>query len=140
MKYVLFCLGLRRKNNANRSEFAKGEISGGELAYDLGENATTIAGSIKGAVIGTSIGAKVGAVAGTVAGPAGTAVGVAVGSVAGAIAGTVVGCVVASEVYATAVEFGVENADKIADGSRLFAKEKPAARPENNCNNGFIHN
>lgn len=103
------------------SEFAKGEISGGELAYDLGENATTIAGSIKGAAIGTSIGAKVGAVAGTVAGPAGTAVGAAVGSVAGAIAGTVVGCVVASEVYATAVEFGVENADKIAEKAQEYA-------------------
>ena len=103
------------------SEFAQGEISGGELAYDLGENATAIAGGIKGAAVGASIGTKVGAVVGTVAGPAGTAVGAAVGGVTGSIVGGVVGCVVASEVYATAVEFGAEHAEQIAEKAQEFA-------------------
>lgn len=103
------------------SDFAQGEISGSELAYDLGENATAIAGGIKGAAVGASIGIKVGAVVGTVAGPAGTAVGAAVGGVTGSIVGGVVGCVIASEVYATAVEFGAEHADTINEKAQEFA-------------------
>ena len=103
------------------SDFAQGEISGSELAYDLGENATAIAGGIKGAAVGASIGTKVGAVVGTVAGPAGTAVGAAVGGVTGSIVGGVVGCVIASEVYATAVEFGAEHVEQIAEKAQEFA-------------------
>lgn len=103
------------------SDFAQGEISGSELAYDLGENATAIAGGIKGAAVGASVGTKIGAVVGTVAGPAGTAVGTAVGGVTGSIVGGVVGCVVASEVYATAVEFGAEHVEQISEKAQEFA-------------------
>lgn len=103
------------------SEFAQGEISGSELAYDLGENAVAIAGGIKGAAVGATVGTKVGAVVGSIVGPTGTVAGAAVGGVTGSIVGGVVGCVVASEMYATAVEFGSEHVEQIADKAQEFA-------------------
>lgn len=81
------------------SAYAKGEIDGEELAYELGDNAASVAGAMKGAAIGASVG--------SVAGP--------VGSVAGGIVGGVVGAAVASELYATAVELGAESVDYLAD-------------------------
>lgn len=103
------------------SEFAQGQISGGELAYDLAENATAIAGGIKGAAVGAGVGTKAGAAIGMIAGPAGPAIGATVGGVTGSIIGGVIGCVVASEMYATAVELGAENAGKIAEKAHEFA-------------------
>lgn len=81
------------------SDYAQGEIDGGEFAYELGENAASVAGAMKGASIGAAIG--------SVAGP--------VGTVAGGIVGGVVGAVVATEVYATAVELGAEGVDILAE-------------------------
>lgn len=88
------------------SEFAQGKIDGAELAFDLGDNAASIAGGIAGA--------KVGAAVGSFAGPAGT--------VAGTLVGGMVGCVVASEAYATAVEAGVEGAEVLADKAEALAQ------------------
>lgn len=88
------------------SEFAQGKIDGAELAFDLGDNAASIAGGIAGA--------KVGAAVGSFAGPAGT--------VAGTLVGGMVGCVVASETYATAVEAGVEGAEVLADKAEALAQ------------------
>ena len=81
------------------SDYAQGEIDGGELAYELGENAASVAGAMKGASIGAAIG--------SVAGP--------VGTVAGGIVGGVVGAVVATEVYATAVELVAEGVEILAE-------------------------
>ena len=88
------------------SDYAKGEIDGTELAYNLGENAAGVAGGFAG---GTMAGAAVG----TVAGP--------VGTVAGAVVGGVVGCVIATEAYATAVEYGTEGAEILADRAQELA-------------------
>ena len=88
------------------SDFAQGEIDGSELAYELGENAASIAGGIAGA--------KVGAAVGSVAGPVGTAV--------GGVVGGVVGCVVASETFETAVEVGSEVAGELAEKAEEFAQ------------------
>lgn len=82
-------------------DFATGEIDGGELAYEFGDSAASVAGGFAGGATG----AKVGAAIGTVAAPGvGTAV-------AGGVVGGVVGTVVASEAYATAVELGTEGAE-----------------------------
>ena len=80
------------------SAYAKGEIDGEELAYELGDNAASIAGAMYGASVGAAIG--------SVAGP--------VGTVAGSIVGGVVGAAVASEMYATAVEVGAEGVEFLA--------------------------
>ena len=79
--------------------YAKGEIDGEELAYELGENAATVTGAMKGATMGATIGSALG--------PA--------GSVAGGIVGGIVGAAVASEVYATAVELGAEGVEFLAE-------------------------
>lgn len=85
-------------------EFAKGEISGSELAYNLGENAVQIAGA--------SVGGMVGGAVGSVAGP--------VGSIAGGMVGSSVGSAVASNAYKSAVEYVSDNMDSItAAGSEL---------------------
>lgn len=81
------------------SAYAKGEIDGEELAYELGENAATVAGAMKGASIGAAIGSSLG--------PA--------GSVAGGVVGGIVGAAVASEAYATAVELGAEGVEFLAE-------------------------
>lgn len=74
-----------------------------DLAYDIGENAVTIAGSMAaGAAAGTALG--------SVLGPA--------GAVAGNIIGGVAGAVIASEVYATGVEYAKKAVEAI--------KEEPA--------------
>jgi len=79
--------------------YAQGEIDGGELADELGENAASVAGAMKGASIGAAVG--------SVAGP--------VGTVAGGIVGGVVGAAVATEIYATAVEIGAEGVEFLAE-------------------------
>ncbi len=89
------------------SDYAQGEIDEGELAYELGENAASVAGAMKGATIGAAVG--------SVAGP--------VGTVAGGIVGGVVGAVVATEIYATAVEIGAEGVDMLADHAEGLMKE-----------------
>lgn len=81
------------------ADYAQGEIDGAELAYELGENAASVAGAMKGASIGAAVG--------SVAGP--------VGAVAGGIVGGVVGAVVATEIYATAVEIGAEGVEYLAE-------------------------
>ena len=88
------------------SEFAQGKIDGDELAFDLGDHASSIAGGLAGAKVGVAIGIT--------AGP--------VGTVAGTIVGGMVGCVVASEAYATAVEKGMEGADVLADKAEALAQ------------------
>lgn len=89
------------------SAYAKGEIDGEELAYELGENAASVTGAMKGASIGAAIG--------SVAGPAGT--------IAGGLVGGVVGAAVASEVYATAVELGADGIDKLAEHVESLMKD-----------------
>lgn len=110
-------------------DYAQGEITASNLAYDLGENAATVAGGIAGGVaggavggvVGAAAGAKAGAVAGAAVGSiipgAGTAVGAGVGAAVGAgsgLVGSMVGCAVASEAYATAVELGEKGAEVMA--------------------------
>lgn len=68
--------------------YAQGEINGQQLAYDLGESASGVAGAMAGAQFGAAIG--------TVAGP--------VGTVAGGLVGGMVGYAVATGAYATAIE------------------------------------
>lgn len=87
--------------------YAQGEIDGGELAYELGENAASVAGAMKGASIGAAVG--------SVAGP--------VGAVAGGIVGGVVGAVVATEIYATAVELGTEGVEYLAEKAEGLMQE-----------------
>jgi len=80
------------------SDFAKGEIDGKQLAYDLGENAAKVAA---GAGVTTLVGAAV----------------TGVNPLLGAgitIAGSMVGTAIASEAYKTAVEVGSEKAGVLA--------------------------
>jgi hypothetical protein len=92
-------------------DFAKGDITGQELAYDLGENASSVAGGVIG-------GAMAGAALGSIVPGAGTAVGFGVGLV-----GSMVGCAVASEAYATAVEAGNKGAQVLLDKASDFAAD-----------------
>lgn len=69
------------------------------MVYDLGENAA----SVSGAMVGASIGASIGSVAGPV------------GTVAGGIVGGVVGAAISSEIYATAVDVGVDGVEYLAE-------------------------
>lgn len=80
-------------------DFADGKISGGELAYDLGENAAS--------VVGGAVGAAAGTLAGSVAG--------LVGSFAGGLAGGAVGSAAATKAYGAGVEFISENIDDVKD-------------------------
>jgi len=93
------------------TDYATGVIDGQQLAYDLGENAVQISGSIAGAALA-------GAALGSVVPGAGTVAGFAVGMVGG-----MVGCAVASEAYVTAVEFGAEHADALADKAKEMANK-----------------
>lgn len=95
--------------------YARGEIDGEELAYELGENAVTVEAAAVGGKAGAVLGMKIGGAIGTLVGPGGTAVGAAVGGVAGGIVGGVVGAAVASEAYATAMELGAEGAEFLAE-------------------------
>lgn len=102
-------------------DFATGEIDGGELAYEFGDSAASVAGGFAGGATG----AKVGAAIGTVAAPGvGTAV-------AGGVVGGVVGTVVASEAYATAVELGTEGAECLAEKAETLAKDTVELVKEN---------
>lgn len=89
------------------SAYAKGDIDGSELAYELGDNAASIAGAMKGGAIGATVG--------SVAGPIGTA--------AGAFVGSLVGAAVASEIYATAVEIGAEGVEMLAEKAESLAQD-----------------
>lgn len=97
-------------------DFATGEIEGGELAYKLGDSATSVAGGFGG----SAAGAQIGAVVGTAIAPG---VGTAAGTVVGGIVGGVVGTVVASEAYATATELGAEGAEYLAEKTEILAKD-----------------
>ena len=106
-------------------EYAKGNIDASELAYDLGEGAVHIAGAAAGAEIASNVGMAIGGAVGSVVPGAGTVAGMAVGKVAGygiGMVGGMVGCAIASEAYATAVEFGAENAGVLAEKAKVAAQ------------------
>lgn len=86
--------------------YAQGEISGQQLAYDLGESATGVAGAMAGAQIGAAIG--------TVAGP--------VGTVAGGLVGGMVGYAVATGAYATAIEVAQGGTQVLVDKAEAIAE------------------
>ncbi len=90
-------------------DYSNGTIDGKQLAYDLTENAAQVGGSIVGSALA-------GAAVGSVVPGAGTVVGFGAGLVGG-----MVGCAVASEAYASAVEFGGEHVDVIADKAQEMA-------------------
>ena len=84
-------------------DYAQGEITTEEFAYDMGENAVGVAGSIGGAALA-------GAAVGSVVPVAGTAVGAAVGVVGG-----MVGYAVATGAYETAIEVAGDAIEEHAD-------------------------
>jgi len=81
------------------SAFARGEIDGKELAYNLGENAAGIAGSCLGGTIGSA------------GGPVGT------------IVGGTIGCAVTVEAYQYAVEVGAKGVEILADKAQELAAD-----------------
>lgn len=83
------------KSYEDVASFARGEIDGGELAYNLGENAAGVAGEYVGSNVGKLVGAEL-------------------------IGGTV-GCAIAVEAYHTAVELGAEGAEIIAEKAQELA-------------------
>ena len=87
------------------SDYADGTINGQQLAYDLGDSLSQVAGS-----------AAAGALAGSIVPGAGTVTGFATGMVAG-----MVGCAVASEAYASVVKYGAEGADVLLDKAKDMA-------------------
>lgn len=114
-------------------DYAQGKIDASQLAYDLGEGAVHIAGSVAGAAasaavsaeVASNVGAVVGGAVGSVVPGAGTAAGMVAGKVTGYGVGMVagmVGCAIASEAYATAVEFGAENAGVLAEKAKVAAQ------------------
>ena len=88
-------------------DYAQGDITGGQLAYDLGENAVGVAGSIGGAALA-------GAIVGSVVPGAGTVVGFGVGFGVGLVGG-MVGYAVATGAYATAIEVATGGVDVLVD-------------------------
>ena len=96
-------------------DFAQGEIDGMELAYDLGENAASVAGSAAGAALA-------GAAVGSIIPGAGTAVGFVVGGTASVVGG-MVGTAVATGAYRSAVEVGSAGAEVLADKAHDIASE-----------------
>ena len=103
-------------------DFAQGEIDGMELAYDLGENAASVAGSAAGAALA-------GAAVGSVIPGAGTAVGFVVGGTA-SIVGGMVGTAVATGAYKSAVEVGSAGAEVLAGKAHEMASETIEAAKE----------
>lgn len=91
-------------------DYAKGEISGGELAKDVGRSAAGIAGSM-----GAS--AAAGAALGSFVPGAGTVVGVGVGIVA-----SMAGYALAAGGYNTAIELGDKGARKLLEKCSAIAK------------------
>ncbi len=83
--------------------YAQGEISGKQLAYDLGESAVGVAGSIGGAAIA-------GATLGSIVPGVGTAAGFAAGMIGG-----MVGYAVATGAYATAIEVATGGTEVVVD-------------------------
>ena len=94
-------------------DYAEGVIDGKQLAYDLGESAAQVGGSMAGAAVA---GATIGSI---VPGP-GTAIGAVAGFGVGMVGG-MVGCAIASEAYASAVEFGGEHAEVLAEKAQKMA-------------------
>jgi hypothetical protein len=90
-------------------KYAQGEISGENLAIDLGKNAAGISGSIAGSALA-------GAALGSVVPGAGTAAGFAVGLVSG-----MVGYTVATGAYATAIEVATGGVDVLVDKAESIA-------------------
>lgn len=90
-------------------DYAQGEIDETQLAIDLGESAIGVVGSMAGSAIA-------GAVVGSVVPGAGTVVGAAAGLVGG-----MVGYAVTTEAYQTAIEFGTENAELLANQAKEIA-------------------
>lgn len=84
-------------------DYAKGKIDTVELAYDLGEGASGVAGGIAGAELGAA---------------AGTAIVPGAGTVVGGVVGGVVGYTVTTEAYKTAVEIGSEVIDVIGETAK----------------------
>ena len=77
------------------------------------------------AEVASNVGAVVGGAVGSVVPGAGTAAGMVAGKVTGYGVGMVagmVGCAIASEAYATAVEFGAENAGVLAEKAKVAAQ------------------
>lgn len=105
-------------------DYAKGEIEVGELSYELGDSASSVAGGLAGG----STGVKVGAAVGTAIAPG---VGTIAGTVVGGVVGGVVGTVVASEAYATAVEVGTEGVKFLAEKVETLAKDTVELVKEN---------
>ena len=106
-------------------DYAQGKIDAAQLAYDLGESAVHIGGAMAGAQAASTVGMAIGGAVGSVVPGAGTLAGMAVGQVAGygvGMVGGMVGCAIASEAYATAVEFGAENAGVLAEKAKAAAQ------------------
>lgn len=106
-------------------DYAQGKIDASQLAYDLGEGAAHIGGAMLGAEAASNVGMAIGGAVGSVVPGAGTAAGMVVGKVAGygiGMVGGMVGCALASEAYATAVEFGAENAGVLAEKAKVAAQ------------------
>lgn len=103
-------------------DFAQGEIDGLELAYDLGENAASVAGSAAGAALA-------GAAVGSIIPGAGTAVGFIIGGGA-SIVGGMVGTAVATGAYKTAIEMGTAGAEVLADKAQEMATKTIDAAKE----------
>lgn len=104
--------------------FAAGEIDSSELAYELGDSVSSVAGGFSGGAVG----AKVGAAVGTAIAPG---VGTVAGSVAGSVVGGVVGTIVASEAYVTAIEVGTEGVEYLAERVETLAKDTVELVKEN---------
>ena len=96
----------------NISKFFQGKITGAELAVELGDNASAIAGGTAGAQYGAIMG-------GTLAGP--------IGAAAGSIVGGMIGCAIASEAYKTAIELGTAGAELLSVKAAEYAKKTVAA-------------
>lgn len=87
--------------------YIKGDISSGQLVYELGEKGTGLAMSFmagaEGAVLGAGAGAFIGGLIGSVLPGAGTAAGAVIGTKVGAVVGEIVGnlagYMLGSEVY-----------------------------------------
>ena len=87
-------------------DFAKGEITASEYAYDLGKNAANVVGGVAG---GTML----------------------AGLPGGQMIGSMVGCAVAAEAYVTAVEYGGKGVDLLAEKAQEMAdKAVDAAKTE----------
>ena len=90
------------------TEYAKGDMTSDELAFELGKNAAYTAGGVIGGVA------------------AGTAMGSVVpgaGTLVGGFLGGIVGCAVASEAYVTAVEYGEAGAKVLASKAQELATD-----------------